>query len=57
MIEGMDKNDNKIDQEKIAFVLMFGSSLALTAATILRTLKLQALKFGTFITLECIDSV
>lgn len=52
-----DENYNIIDQEKIAFVLMFGSSLALTAATMLRTLKLQALKLGTFITLECTDSV
>ena len=47
-----EKDDNIIDQEKIALVLILGSSLALTAATMLRTLKLQALKLGTFITLE-----
>ena len=47
-----EKDDNIIDQEKIALALILGSSLALTAATMLRTLKLQALKLGTFITLE-----
>ena len=44
------------NQEKIALARRLGYSLNLTAATMFRTRRLHALKFGIFIALECTDS-